>query len=228
MADIPFLMPQSRSWQKLLEDELSTPSYLRLLDTLVQRARAGHNIYPDRNLVFRALDLIEPQDVRCIILGQDPYHTPGKAMGLAFSVPSGETEPPSLRNIKQEIFSDLGVPSIIQEGDLTPWVEQGVLLLNTILTVEEGKPLIHKSWGWEAITTAIIHKISLLPQPKVYLLWGSHAQSMLPYIVASTSNLILRAPHPSPLSAHRGFLGSKPFSRVNNFLISHGLEAIQW
>lgn len=188
--------------------------------------RAPGGFYPPEPLVFRALEAVAPAAARVILLGQDPYHGPGQAEGLCFSVPEGQKPPPSLRNILKELSADLGfaAPS---GGSLAPWAARGVLLLNTLLTVEPGKPLSHKGLGWEAITAQVFRHVAALPGPRAFLLWGAEAARREADLDPSR-HLVVVSAHPSPLSARRGFLGSRPFSRVNKFLESQGLPVIDW
>ena len=175
------------------------------------------------------LDLsILPSAVRVVILGQDPYHEPGQAHGLAFSVREGVKLPPSLVNIYKEREADVGVP-LSQNGDLTSWAKQGVLLLNSVLTVEKGKANSHKDFGWQAFTDDVVAAIAKLPQPVAFVLWGAQAQKKAAVASASVyPRLVLQSPHPSPLSSYRGFFGSKPFSQINAFLQAHEEDTIQW
>ena len=188
----------------------------------------GHTVYPPREKIFAALRLTPPEAARVVILGQDPYHEPGQAQGLAFSVPDGMALPPSLRNIFRELEYDLGKPAP-KSGDLTFWAEQGVLLLNTVLTVRRGEANSHKGIGWQAVTDEVIRGIGSFPQPVAFLLWGTQAGRFAPVAALSPHpRLILTGPHPSPLSAHRGFFGSRPFSKINDFLTKNGQSAICW
>jgi uracil-DNA glycosylase len=182
-------------------------------------------VYPSAALRYRALELVAPADVRVVILGQDPYHGAGQAMGLAFSVPSGVRVPPSLRNIFKELHADLGVIAPAS-GDLTAWAGQGVLLLNTSLSVEDGAPASHAGTGWEQVTDALIACASREAADAVFLLWGNHARAKAPLIDAAR-HLVLQSAHPSPLSA-RKFLGCRHFSQANAFLVSHGREPVRW
>lgn len=194
----------------------------------VEAAYAAGSVYPPRSQLFAALRLTPPDQVRAVILGQDPYHEPGQANGLAFSVPTGVKLPPSLRNIYRELQDDLGIipPS---SGDLTGWAKQGVLLLNTALTVAQGKADSHRKLGWDAFTDSVLTACAALPQPIALVLWGAHAQKKEPLLVpAAGPRLVLHAAHPSPLSSYRGFFGSKPFSQVNTFLATHGVPVIDW
>lgn len=221
--------PQVRieaSWYQALLDEFASP-YFEHLTHQIRQAYQTTQVYPRASYIFRALDLCPLSQIRVVILGQDPYHEEGQAEGLAFSVPPGIIVPPSLRNIKAEIASDLGSPSIIQDGHLMPWVQQGVLLLNATLTVEAHKAGSHQGWGWETLTDAIIRVISQKEDSIVFMLWGSYAQRK-GAMINSHKHLILKAPHPSPLSAHRGFFGCKHFSQANAFLTSHGKSPIVW
>ena len=191
---------------------------------------AGKTVYPPADCRLRALALTPLEEVRVVILGQDPYHGPGQAMGLCFAVPGGVKPPPSLANIYKELASDWGGP-VPAHGDLTSWAEQGVLLLNTALTVEQGKAGSHAGRGWEAVTDAAIAAVAERDEPSAFILWGSHAQakaSRIPALGAGTRHFVIASPHPSPLSAYRGFFGSRPFSRANAFLAAHGRGTIDW
>lgn len=201
-----------------------------------QAAALLETVYPPREDWFAAFRLTPPERVRVVILGQDPYHEAGQAMGLAFSVRRGIKLPPSLRNIFRELESDLGCPPP-GHGDLSFWAEQGVLLLNTVLTVAAGRANSHKALGWQSLTTEVVAAAASLPQPVAFLLWGAPAQKTYEQAVSRKAllpgaapgpRLILSAPHPSPLSAYRGFFGSRPFSRVNTFLTAHGEAPIDW
>ena len=218
------------SWQAVLEPVLATPESRRLGGWLRREEEDGKTVYPPRGQRLRALELTPLETVKVVILGQDPYHGPGQAHGLAFSVPEGVRVPPSLVNIYKELESDLGLPRP-GHGDLRHWARQGVLLLNTCLTVEAGRAGSHAGKGWEAITDACVAAVAARPEPSVFILWGSHAQgkaARIPELAQSDRHLVLRSPHPSPLSAHRGFFGSKPFSRTNAFLEAQGRGAIDW
>ena len=215
------------AWTPYLEQELRAPYFAALLQR-VGAARAAGTVYPPEERTFFALTATPPERVRAVILGQDPYHEPGQAMGLAFSVPQGERLPPSLRNIFTELHTDLGLPQP-SGGDLTPWAERGVLLLNTVLTVGRGAANSHAAWGWQRFTDAVLAAMAALPQPVAFVLWGAQAQKKAAIIRKSPySRLVLESPHPSPLSAYRGFFGSRPFSQVNAFLLSCGFPAIDW
>jgi uracil-DNA glycosylase len=190
------------------------------------RRAAGATVYPPAPLTFRALELTPPEAVRVVLLGQDPYHGPGQAEGMSFSVPRGTRVPPSLRNIFKELSADLGAPAPAT-GHLAPWAREGVLLLNTVLTVEAGQAGSHRRRGWEEFTDALITHVARRDQPVVFLLWGADAQAKAP-LVTNPRHLVLTAPHPSPLSAHRGFFGTRPFSRTNAFLEASGARPIDW
>jgi uracil-DNA glycosylase len=218
------------SWRAVLAPVLATPDMRRLGGWLCAEESAGKAIYPPRGCRLRALELTPLEAVRVVILGQDPYHGPGQAMGLCFSVPEGVRPPPSLANIYKELAADCGVPRPVH-GDLSRWAEQGVLLLNNTLTVEEGRAGSHAGMGWEAITDACVAAVAERPEPAVFILWGSHAQAKaarIPALQGETRHLIVRSPHPSPLSAHRGFFGSRPFSRANAFLAANGRGQVDW
>ena len=214
------------NWQTLLQDQFSAP-YYKTLRAQVMAARERGEVYPPASRELFALDATPAEAVRVVILGQDPYHEPGQAMGLAFSVEKATPLPPSLRNIYQELQEDLGIPPA-PHGDLTSWAKQGVLLLNTVLTVDRGNANSHADYGWQTFTDAVISATNRLPQPIVYLLWGAQAQKKVSLLGSDAPRLILKAPHPSPLSAYRGFFGCKHFSQANSFLRSHGLEEICW
>lgn len=212
-------------WAELLQDE--QPRLHNILQR-VEAARQTTTVYPPAERTFFALNATPPAAVRAVILGQDPYHEPGQAMGLAFSVEKGVKLPPSLRNIYRELEDDLGIPAP-NHGDLTSWAERGVLLLNTVLTVERGRANSHSTWGWQEFTDAVISATNQLPQPIAFLLWGSQAQKKAALLKeAAGPRRILCAPHPSPLSSYRGFYGSKPFSQTNAFLTEHGQTPIDW
>jgi len=218
------------SWQAAIEPALATPEARRLGGWLRAEEAAGKRIFPPRGMRLRALELTPLDKAKVVILGQDPYHGPGQAHGLSFSVPEGVRQPPSLVNIFKELQDDLGIapPS---HGNLEGWARQGVLLLNNSLTVESGQAGSHAGRGWDAITDAAVRAVAEREEPSVFILWGSHAQAKaarIPELRDDSRHLILRSPHPSPLSAHRGFFGSKPFSKANAFLEQHGRGAIDW
>jgi len=218
------------SWRAALEPVLQSPEARRLGGWLQQEEAAGKAIYPARGSRLRALELTPLNHVKVVILGQDPYHGPGQAHGLAFSVPEGVRVPPSLVNIYKELRDDLGI-AVPPHGNLEHWASQGVLLLNTCLTVEAGCAGSHAGKGWEAITDAVVAAVANRPEPTVFILWGAHARKKALGVAAlaqAKHHLVLTSPHPSPLSAHAGFFGSKPFSKANAFLESQGRGAIAW
>ena len=221
--------PIPESWQPVLEPVLATAEARQLGGFLVAEEQAGKQIYPPRGCRLKALELTPLDEVKVVILGQDPYHGPGQAMGLCFSVPEGVKIPPSLVNIYKELEADLGVARA-DHGDLSNWARQGVLLLNNTLTVEAAKAGSHAKRGWDAITDACVAAVAARDEPSVFILWGSHAQAKAMRIAGLREgpHCVIESPHPSPLSAHRGFFGSKPFSRTNAFLSDHGREAIDW
>ena len=218
------------SWQPALGPALQTPEARRLGGWLHAEEEAGKTIYPPRGTRLRALELTPLDAVKVVILGQDPYHGPGQAHGLAFSVPDGVKVPPSLVNIYKELKSDLGV-EVPPHGNLESWARQGVLLLNNALTVEGGQAGSHQKRGWEAITDAAVAAVAAREEPCVFILWGSHARKKaerVPELAGNSQHLVLTAPHPSPLSAHSGFFGSRPFSSANAFLTANGRGSIDW
>lgn len=200
-------------WEPLLSQERSRPYFNKLL-LAVEQAYANGTVYPPGEQLFSALRLTPPDKTRCVILGQDPYHEPNQAMGLAFSVPDGTPLPPSLRNIYKELESDLGI--VRTGGDLSDWAEQGVLLLNATLSVEQGRANSHSAFGWQKLTDAIILAAAALPRKPVFVLWGGFAGKKAALLGADVP--VLLSAHPSPLSAYRGFFGSRPFSAVNALL----------
>ena len=221
--------PVPTSWRPALESVLASPEARRLGGWLRAEEEAGRRVYPPRGSRLKALELTPLEAVKVVILGQDPYHGPGQAMGLSFSVPEGVRIPPSLANIYRELESDLGIARPAH-GDLTRWAQQGVLLLNNTLTVEDGKAGSHAGRGWDAITDACVAAVAARREPSVFILWGSHAQAKAKRIAGLRGgrHCLIESPHPSPLSAHRGFFGSKPFSRANAFLDANGRSSIDW
>ncbi len=198
-----------------------------MLSAQVEAAYGETEVYPPRDRLFAALRTTAPEQVRVVILGQDPYHEPGQAHGLSFSVEPGTAIPKSLINIYKELHEDLGL-EIPQTGCLVPWAEKGVLLLNSILTVEAHKAGSHKKFGWEAFTDQVIRATNALPQPIAFVLWGNFAIKKAAMIQSGAPRLVLTSAHPSPLSAYRGFFGSKPFSKINDFLTEHGEAPMDW
>ncbi|MBV1837107.1 uracil-DNA glycosylase [Acetobacter estunensis] len=214
------------SWRVALQKEFDSPYMKDLKAFLVEEKKAGKMIFPRGPDWFRALNLTPLGSVRVVILGQDPYHGMGQAHGLSFSVPRGVRVPPSLVNIYKELYSDLGIPPA-RHGNLTHWAKQGVLLLNSVMTVEQGRAASHQGHGWERFTDAVIACVNEQRTPVVFMLWGSYAQKKAAF-VDSSRHLVLKAPHPSPLSAHNGFFGGHYFSKANAFLEEHGLKPIDW
>lgn len=225
-ADFNNTIKLESSWKMRLSDEFSKPYMSQLREFLKNEIKAGKIIYPRGQEMFNALNYTPFDKVKVIIIGQDPYHGPGQAHGLCFSVKSGVAHPPSLMNIFKELKSDLGCATP-KSGELTKWAEQGVLLLNASLSVEQGKPLSHQEKGWEQFTDKIIHLLNEECENLVFVLWGSFAQKKAQFVDAK-KHLILKAPHPSPLSSHRGFFGSRPFSKINAYLESKNLPPINW
>ena len=215
----------TKNWSTLLKNEFEKP-YFKQLQAFLEDEYANFDIYPEMNNIFNALNTVKYEDVKVVIIGQDPYHEPNQAHGLAFSVQDGITVPPSLVNIYKEIESDLGIKCHTETGNLLRWAKQGVLLLNTSLTVRRAQANSHRGKGWETFTNEVIKLLSQREDPMVFILWGSNAQSFAPQI--AKQHLVLKAPHPSPLSAYRGFFGCKHFSKTNNFLSSHNKTPIDW
>ena len=212
-------------WNQLLSEEFNKDYYLKLTDFLKEEYETKQ-IYPERQNLFSALQYTEYKDVKVVILGQDPYHGPNQSHGLSFSVKPGVRIPPSLLNIYKELHSDLGC-YIPNNGYLKKWADQGVLLLNAELTVRAGEPNSHKNKGWEHFTNKIITLLNEKTEPIVFILWGSNAHKKQD-LITNPKHYIIKSVHPSPLSAHRGFFNSKPFSSTNNFLISQGKKPIDW
>ncbi|WOE74911.1 uracil-DNA glycosylase [Alterisphingorhabdus coralli] len=215
-----------QGWKTALADQFRAPYMAALKAFLRAEKEAGKRIFPKGSQYFHALDLTPIDKVKVVILGQDPYHGPGQAHGLCFSVPPGVAPPPSLVNIYKELQRDLGLEPP-RHGHLTYWAEQGVLLLNSVLTVQAHEAASHRGQGWEQFTDAVVHAVNDKVEPVVFLLWGSYAQKKAAFVDTSR-HLVLSAPHPSPLSAHRGFLGCKHFSQANAFLEEKGRGAIDW
>lgn len=212
-------------WDKVLEGEFEKEYYLRLRGFLADEYRTK-TIYPDMYSIFNALKYTAYEDVKVVILGQDPYHEPGQAHGLCFSVQEGVRIPPSLVNIYKELESDLGIKAPAH-GCLTDWAENGVLLLNTVLTVQRGAANSHKGKGWEKFTDSVIEKLNRREKPMVFILWGANAKAKRE-LITNPEHLVITGAHPSPLSAYNGFFGGKYFSRANNYLVSKGMEAVDW
>ena len=214
------------SWKKLLKDEFSKPYFQQIALHIKTEITQGKTIYPPGSLIFNAFNCTPPDKVKVVILGQDPYHGPGQAHGLCFSVQNGVPHPPSLINIFKELHEDVGVP-IPNHGNLTHWAEQGVFLLNASLTVRAGEPMSHSKIGWAEFTDAVIKKISSVKKDVVFILWGKFAQEKR-VLIDETKHCILKSAHPSPLSASAGFFGCKHFSKTNEYLTSKGIDPIDW
>ncbi len=213
-------------WDELFLEEFNKP-YFKNLKNFLLHEYATRTVYPPKSLILNAFDQTPYDKVKVVILGQDPYYNPGQAMGMSFSVNKGVAVPKSLQNMFKEIADDIGRPSAIEGGDLTPWARQGVLLLNTVLTVVAGQPNSHKGVGWETFTDAVINKLNSRNTPTVFLLWGRNALDKRA-LITNPTHLVLTAAHPSPLSAFNGFFGCRHFSKTNEFLRKNGLEEIVW
>lgn len=216
-------LPQA--WDGFLGRPFDRPEQEQTLKKALAAYDAA-TVYPPQERLFAAFAATAPENVRVVILGQDPYHGPDQANGLAFSVNAGTALPPSLRNMFAELETDLGLHRAC--GDLSDWAAQGVLLLNTVLTVEHGRANSHRDLGWQAFTDGVIASLARLPQPIAFVLWGAQAQKKLPLTASEHPRLVLQSAHPSPLSAYRGFFGSRPYSKINTFLTAHGAAAIDW
>lgn len=214
------------SWKEVLRAEFVKPYFQQIIIFLRTEKAAGKIIYPPGNLIFNAFDKTPFDKVKVVLLGQDPYHGPGQAHGLSFSVPDGMPPPPSLVNIFKELKNDIGLP-IATTGNLTKWAEQGIMLLNASLTVRAGEPASHSKIGWSMFTDAVIEKISALKENVVFMLWGKFAQEKQA-LVDETKHLVLKAAHPSPFSVEKGFYGCRHFSKTNNYLTSNGIDPIDW
>ncbi|MGX5820591.1 uracil-DNA glycosylase [Chitinophaga lutea] len=214
------------SWKEALKDEFQKSYFEQIVMFLKHEKALGKTIYPAGNLIFNAFEKTPFHQVKVVILGQDPYHGPGQAHGLCFSVQKGVKPPPSLVNIYKELHKDIGM-SIPATGDLTPWAESGVLLLNAMLTVRDGEPASHSKIGWETFTDAVIRRVSDQLEGVVFLLWGKFAQDKQ-ILIDATRHHVLKAAHPSPFSADKGFFGCRHFSRANELLIRQGKEPVNW
>lgn len=212
-------------WDEIMAGEFDLPYYKQLREFLKQEYFTKE-IYPDMNNIFNAMKHASYSDIKAVILGQDPYHEPGQAHGLCFSVQKGCSIPPSLQNIYKELNADLGIPPA-PHGELYKWADNGVLLLNTVLTVRRGQANSHKGKGWEIFTDDVIKKLNEREKPMVFLLWGANARSKKQFIT-NPNHLVLEAAHPSPLSAYNGFFGCRHFSKCNAFLEAHGIEPVDW
>lgn len=212
-------------WDKILDEEYHKEYFINIVK-YINKAYKERSIFPPKNYILRALSLTDYDDVKVVILGQDPYHGVGEANGLAFSVNNGINLPPSLKNIYKELNNDLGI-EIPNTGDLTCWAKEGVLLLNSVLTVEKDKPASHKNIGWETFTDAIISKVNKKNTPVVFILWGNFAKSKKK-LITNPKHLVIESSHPSPFSCNYGFFGSKPFSKTNTFLKKNNLKEIDF
>ena len=212
-------------WDEILKEEYQK-EYLKKIVLYINKAYKERPIFPPKNYILRALSLTDYDDVKVVILGQDPYHGEGEANGLCFAVNKGIKLPPSLQNIYKELNSDLGIP-IAKTGDLTCWAKEGVLLLNSVLTVEKDKPASHKNLGWENFTDAIISKVNEKKEPVVFILWGNFAKSKK-RLITNKQHFVIESSHPSPFSCNYGFFGSKPFSRTNEFLKNNNIKEIDF
>ena len=217
----------SKGWLRQLETEFSKPYMIEIKKFLSKEYKKNKIIYPNKSLIFNAFNLCDFEKVKAIILGQDPYHGPNQAQGLSFSVKKETPLPPSLVNIFQELEQDYGKKVDKSNGDLKNWADQGVFLLNTTLTVEKNKPLSHSKVGWEIFTDEVIKKLNKNKKNLVFILWGKFAQSKTK-LINPENHFVISSAHPSPLSAYRGFFGSKPFSKTNNYLCSKNIEKIRW
>ncbi len=215
----------NNDWDKIIGEEFEKP-YYRELRRFLKTEYQTKKIYPDMFDIFNALRQTSFEDTKVVILGQDPYHGAGQAHGMCFSVKKGIQPPPSLKNIYKELMSDVGI-SMPPHGELTAWAKQGVLLLNTVLTVREGCPNSHKGKGWEIFTDCIIEKLNQKSSPVIFMLWGNNARAK-GALITNPKHILLQAPHPSPLSAHSGFFGCRHFSKANEILIHNGLAPIDW
>jgi uracil-DNA glycosylase len=215
------------SWKEALKDEFNKSYFKQVVTFLKTEKATGKIIYPPGALIFNAFNKTPFSKLKAVILGQDPYHGPGQAHGLSFSVPAGIKPPPSLLNIFKEIKNDLGVDMPEQYGNLTRWAEQGILLLNAALTVRANEPFSHAKFGWADFTDAVIAKISASKTGIIFLLWGKFAQEKQ-HLIDETRHYVLKAAHPSPLSAHTGFFGCKHFSKTNELLVKQGKEPVDW
>lgn len=216
----------NESWRQVLKMEFNQ-EYIQDLTTFIKAERLNHKIFPSNAMLFAALNITPFEEIKVVLLGQDPYHQPGQANGLSFSVPPKTTIPPSLRNIYKELESDIDGFTIPSHGNLRRWATQGVLLLNTTLTVRANQAGSHQKKGWEKLTNSIIQKISDDKKGVVFILWGKAAQNKI-QLINQEKHCIISSAHPSPLSVYRGFWGSKPFSKTNDFLIKQGKKPIDW
>lgn len=225
IEEVDFIMLQN-DWRPIFEEQMEQP-YFQELWAYVQAQYNEATIYPEKENIFKAFEMTSYAETKVVILGQDPYHGPNQAHGLSFSVVEGQKFPPSLRNMLTELVDDIGC-EMPQSGNLTKWAQQGVLLLNTVLTVQQGQPNSHQKRGWELFTDAILQRLAEREQPIVFMLWGKPAQTKEKIIEKYQQHTILKSAHPSPLSAYRGFFGSKPYSSANEALVRSGQQPINW
>ncbi|MCD7891798.1 MAG: uracil-DNA glycosylase [Ruminococcus sp.] len=216
----------NNEWDELLKDEFKKDYYLRLRSTLVREYKT-QRIFPGMYDIFNAMKLTSYSDVKCVIIGQDPYHGEGQAHGLSFSVRNGVAPPPSLVNIFKEIRDDVGIDNTGKHGELTKWAKNGVLLLNSVLTVRANQARSHRGIGWEEFTSDVIGLLNLREKPMVFMLWGADVKAKA-QLITNPNHLVLKAAHPSPLSAYNGFFGCRHFSQANDFLRARGMEEIDW
>ncbi len=216
----------NNEWDKILDGEFDKDYYIKLKQFLISEYKT-QRIYPSMYDIFNAMKLTSYNDVKCVIIGQDPYHGEGQAHGLSFSVRQGIIPPPSLVNIFKEIYNDIGVDNSGKHGELTKWAENGVLLLNSVLTVRANQPRSHRGMGWEIFTTEVIKLLNSREKPMVFMLWGNDAKAKMQFIT-NPNHLILTSAHPSPLSAYNGFFGCRHFSKANDFLRKNNIEEIDW
>ena len=214
------------SWKEVLSDEFKKPYFKQIAEHLKTEKKQGKTIYPPGSQIFHAFEATPFDEVKVVVLGQDPYHGPKQAHGLSFSVQKGVPPPPSLINIFKELHEDVGVP-IPKHGHLEKWAKQGVLLLNASLTVRAAEPMSHSKLGWEKFTNTVIEKVSELKEHVVFVLWGKFAQEKQA-LIDIKKHYVIKSAHPSPLSAKNGFFGSKPFSKINTYLMKHGIDPIDW
>lgn len=214
------------SWKDVVKEEFDKPYFKQITEHIKTEKEQGKTIYPPGPLIFNAFEQTPFDNVKAVLLGQDPYHGRGQAMGLSFSVPDGVTKPPSLINIFKELHDDVGVP-MPKSGNLTPWAHQGLLLLNAALTVRAAEPNSHAKIGWHRFTDTVIHKISSFKEHVVFLLWGKFAQEKTA-LIDTSKHLVLNAAHPSPYAADKGFFGCRHFSKTNDYLVKQGIDPIDW
>lgn len=219
------MLKLSKNWYTILQNEFTKPYFVSLQKKLTEEYNS-HTIYPKMENIFSALNFVQYKNVKVVIIGQDPYHEPDQAMGMSFSVPDGEVIPPSLKNIFKEIENEMGY-KCNECGDLTRWAKQGVLLLNSVLTVRKGLANSHKNIGWQQFTSCVVSELNKRETPVIFVLWGNNAKSLMP-LITNKRHYILTSAHPSPLSAYNGFFGCNHFIEINNILESNGISPIDW